>query len=50
MISHDLHALREFCSRVIWLDQGRILEDGPAANVIAAYRQKHGSTQQRASA
>jgi lipopolysaccharide transport system ATP-binding protein len=37
--SHDLGFLRQFCSRVIWLDNGRIQEDGPAECVIENYLQ-----------
>jgi ABC-type polysaccharide/polyol phosphate transport system ATPase subunit len=50
MVSHDLPSLLEFCSRVIWLDQGRILYDGPAGKVIAAYQCKHAPMPQRATA
>jgi ABC-type polysaccharide/polyol phosphate transport system ATPase subunit len=27
----------DWCSRVMWLDQGRIRDDGPAAEVLARY-------------
>jgi ABC-type polysaccharide/polyol phosphate transport system ATPase subunit len=37
--SHDLAFLRQFCSRVLWLDKGRIREDGPAEFVIESYIQ-----------
>src|SRR5262249_21624394 len=35
--SHDLAFLRQICSRVIWLEQGRIREDGPTEWVIENY-------------
>ena len=35
-ISHDLEALGDY-DRVIWVEQGKIERDGPAAEVIAAY-------------
>jgi ABC-type polysaccharide/polyol phosphate transport system ATPase subunit len=35
--SHDLAFLRQFCSRAIWLDKGRVIEDGPAECVIESY-------------
>jgi biotin transport system ATP-binding protein len=35
-ISHDLQALRDY-DRVIWIDQGKVKQDGPAAEVIDAY-------------
>lgn len=27
-VSHDLHSIKYFCDRVIWLDKGKIVEDG----------------------
>jgi lipopolysaccharide transport system ATP-binding protein len=36
-ISHNLAAVEHFCPRVIWIDQGRIREDGKAADVIHNY-------------
>jgi ABC-type polysaccharide/polyol phosphate transport system ATPase subunit len=35
--SHDLAFLRQFCTRVLWLEKGRIHEDGPAERVIENY-------------
>jgi lipopolysaccharide transport system ATP-binding protein len=35
--SHDLAFLRQFCSRILWLDKGRIRDDGPAETVIDDY-------------
>ncbi len=35
--SHDHAFLTRYCQRAIWLDQGRVRRDGPAAEVIAAY-------------
>jgi ABC-type polysaccharide/polyol phosphate transport system ATPase subunit len=40
VVSHDLHSLRQICTRTVWLDGGTIRMDGPADEVIAAY-QKH---------
>ncbi len=37
MVSHDLTSLRKFCPRGLWMDHGRVLLDGPMADVIAAY-------------
>ncbi|GGG84621.1 cobalt ABC transporter [Salipiger pallidus] len=36
-VSHDLQALTRY-DRVIWIDEGRVRLDGPAADVIDAYR------------
>jgi len=50
MVSHDLPSLREFCNRVLWLGHGKILDDGPAADVIDAYEQKNAPIPHRVSA
>ncbi len=36
-VSHDLDAVSHLCSRVVWLHEGRVRADGPAAATIAAY-------------
>ena len=35
--SHQDDIIRNWCSRVIWLDQGRIRADGPADDVLDDY-------------
>ena len=37
MVSHDLEKIREMCSRVIWLDRGRVRMDGETPTVCDAY-------------
>jgi lipopolysaccharide transport system ATP-binding protein len=37
MVSHDLESLRKLCSRVLWLDHGRVRDEGPAEEMIDAY-------------
>lgn len=37
-VSHDLGAIERLCSRVIWLEHGKVIEDGPTAAVIEAYQ------------
>jgi len=39
LVSHDLPTLEKLCDRVLWMEQGRIRQDGPAAEVIKAYQQ-----------
>lgn len=39
LVSHDTNNLRMFCNRVIWMDHGRIKEDGDANAVINNYLQ-----------
>jgi len=36
-VSHDLGAIRQLCTRTVWLDRGRIGADGATAPVIEAY-------------
>ncbi len=35
--SHDLSTLRKLCSRVLWLDRGQVVREGPAAELLEAY-------------
>jgi len=36
-VSHDAEAVLRLCERAVWLDRGRVLKDGPAAEVLSAY-------------
>ena len=36
-VSHNMVAVRNLCSRVIWLDHGTVKADGPTAEVVADY-------------
>ncbi len=36
-VSHSMTAVRSLCSRVIWLDKGRVRMQGPTEDVVAAY-------------
>jgi ABC-type polysaccharide/polyol phosphate transport system ATPase subunit len=38
MVGHNLSFLEQFCTRVFWLDRGRIMRDGPARQVVAEYQ------------
>ncbi len=35
--THSLEIVRTWCTRVIWLDQGRLVADGPAGEVLDRY-------------
>jgi len=37
IVSHDLEAVADLCDRVLWLDQGRLVADGPPNVVLPAY-------------
>ena len=36
-VSHSMGSVMEFCSRGIWVDQGRVVADGPTEEVTSAY-------------
>ena len=38
LASHDLATVSGFCSRVLWFKDGQVRMDGPAENVVTAYR------------
>ena len=40
--THSLNIVRDWCTRVIWLEQGHIRADGPADEVLALYRAESG--------
>lgn len=40
IVSHSTNALEEMCSRVIWIDGGKIEKDGPSKSILAEYRNK----------
>jgi teichoic acid transport system ATP-binding protein len=40
LVSHGMKSIRDTCNRVIWLDQGRILMDGPTEEVVSAYEKQ----------
>lgn len=37
LVSHSMDQVAHFCDRVIWLGEGRVVNDGPVADVISAY-------------
>jgi len=39
-VSHMPQLLARLCGRVIWIESGRLLGDGPAAEVLTAYRDR----------
>jgi len=46
-VSHNMAAMQRICKRVIWLEKGRIREDGEAAEVCNAYANRMISTSAR---
>jgi len=37
LVTHDLHAIRSLCDRVLWLKEGQIVMDGRATEVVDSY-------------
>lgn len=37
LVSHDMELIRRFCTRALWLQQGRLVADGPANEITSAY-------------
>jgi ABC-type polysaccharide/polyol phosphate transport system ATPase subunit len=37
LVSHDLRALRQLCSRGVWMKKGRVVHDGPIDEVVDRY-------------
>lgn len=38
LVSHALDQIKEYCERVVWIDAGRVREDGPVDDVLEHYR------------
>jgi lipopolysaccharide transport system ATP-binding protein len=36
-VSHNMRAVQQLCTRAIWLDRGKVREDGPTNHVVASY-------------
>lgn len=37
LVTHDLYSAVRLCDRVIWIDRGRVVMDGPGAPAVRAY-------------
>jgi ABC-type polysaccharide/polyol phosphate transport system ATPase subunit len=37
-VSHSNDTLKDLCERAIWLDHGRLMEDGPILHVVESYK------------
>jgi lipopolysaccharide transport system ATP-binding protein len=43
-VSHNMQAVAQLCERALWLERGRLVDDGPSADVVARYLQAgHGT-------
>lgn len=39
-VSHNINFLEQICSRAVWIENGKIIEDGPAKKVCSIYRNR----------
>lgn len=39
MVSHSMQQILQFCDRAIWINQGKIIQDGPALEVVKVYEE-----------
>ena len=37
LVSHEMESLRELCTRGLWIQQGRLVADGPIDEIIDRY-------------
>ncbi|MGW0392494.1 ABC transporter ATP-binding protein [Streptomyces sp. NPDC003042] len=42
LVSHNNKSIRDTCDRVLWLEKGELLMDGPTEEVVAAYEKASG--------
>jgi teichoic acid transport system ATP-binding protein len=42
IVSHSMSTIRGMCDRVLWLDHGRLVADGPTAEVLEEYSERTG--------
>ena len=43
-VSHNMTALRSLCTRAVWLNEGKVMEDGPAGAVVDHYLQNNATS------
>ena len=47
VVSHSMRAILDVCDRVLWIDHGELIADGPAEAVVDAYRTHVGAKRKR---
>ncbi|NVK82193.1 ABC transporter ATP-binding protein, partial [Streptomyces morookaense] len=40
LVSHNNNSIRDTCDRVLWLERGELLMDGPTDEVVRAYEKE----------
>lgn len=43
IVSHSMETIRKLCTRVVWLEEGKVIMDGDTETVTAAYEKVEGS-------
>jgi teichoic acid transport system ATP-binding protein len=38
-VSHSMNSVQDFCDRVLWLQEGRVMAEGEAAEVVGLYKE-----------
>ena len=38
-VSHNMTAIKDLCKRVVWLDSGGVVQDGPTSEIVSKYLQ-----------
>jgi len=50
LVSHSASTIKSICKRALWMDQGRLIMDGPAEEVVAAYTKRYAKARSKKSA
>ncbi len=50
LVSHSASTIKSICKRALWMDQGRLIMDGPAEEVVAAYTKRYAKARPKKSA
>ena len=45
LVSHQLGFVQDYCTRVLWLDQGGVRADGPPSEILSLYRDSMATSQ-----
>jgi ABC-type polysaccharide/polyol phosphate transport system ATPase subunit len=50
LVTHDLGSVDNYCDRALYLDHGKLIDDGQSSNVTSHYRRRVGQQQEAAAA
>jgi len=40
LVSHDLHMVKKYCDRIVWLDKGKVVKEGRAREITKQYEKE----------